>query len=63
MDAVDSICYQKNILSSGLLESVLSVFLLFTSEQMFPQHFWIVLMHKMEKTGNQKKKTDINFCD
>lgn len=56
MDAVHSICYQKNILSSGLLESVLAVFLLHCSEQMFPKHFWIILMHKMEKKTKLKEK-------
>lgn len=56
MDAVHSICYQKNILSSGLLESILSVFLLHCSEQMFPKHFWIILMPKMQKKKNQNWK-------
>lgn len=63
MGTVHSICYQKNILPSGSLESILSVFLLQCCEQMFPQHFGIILMHKMEKMKNQKRKIGINFCD
>lgn len=63
MDTVHGICYQKNILPSGPLESILSVFLLQCCEQLFLQHFGIILMHKMEKMENQKKKIGINFWD
>lgn len=53
MNVVRSICYQKNILPASLLASILYVYLLYSLEQMFPGHYWIILMHKM---GNQKKK-------
>lgn len=56
-------CYQKNILPLSLLESILSVSLLHCHEQVFSQHLRTILMHKMRKTGHQKKKIGINFCD